>query len=107
MIFFNQSLNIMVCMVLLMNGLNLISQIEKKNVSINGYDFNLAYIKFGLPQGSVLDPLLFLIYIIDLNHALKFCNVRCFSYDTNLLHFSKGSTLLNRLNILASKLMET
>ena len=95
MIFFYQSLNIMVYVVLLMNGLNLISQIEN-NVSINGYDFNLADVKFGVPQGSVLGPLLFLIYINDLNQALKFCRVHHFADDTNLIHFSKSVYRLNK-----------
>ena len=95
MIFFYQSLNIMVYVVLLMNGLNLISQIEN-NVSINGYDFNLVDVKFGVPQGSVLDPLLFLIYITDLNQALKFCKVHHFADDTNLIHFSKSVYRLNK-----------
>ena len=72
-----------------MNGLNLTSHIEN-NVSINGYDFNLADVKFGVPQGSVLGPLLFLIYINDLNQALKFCKVHHFADDTNLIHFSKS-----------------
>ena len=75
-------------MVLLMNGLNIISQIEN-NVSINGYDSNLADVKFGVPQGSVLGPLLFLVYINDLNQALKFCKVHHFADDTDLIHFSK------------------
>ena len=74
----------MVCMVLLINGLNLISQIEN-NMSqlINGYDSNLADVNFGVPQGSVLGPLLFLIYINDLNQTLKFCKVHHFPDDTN------------------------
>ena len=62
-------------------------------VSITGYDSNLADVKFGVPQGSVLGPLLFLIYIYiynDLNQALKFCKVHHFADDTNLLHFSKS-----------------
>ena len=71
-----------------------ISQIEN-NVSINGYDSNLADVKFDVPQGSVLGPLLFLVYINDLNQALKFCKVHHFADDTNLIHFSKS---VNRLN---------
>ena len=46
--------------------------------------------KFGVLQGSVLGPLLFLIYINDLNQALKFCKVHRFADDTNLVHFSKS-----------------
>ena len=40
---------------------------------LNGYDSELAEINCGLPQGTVLGPLLFLIYINDLNQAIKFC----------------------------------
>ena len=67
-------------MVLLMIGLNLISQIEN-NVLINGCDSNLADIKFGVPQWSVLGLLLFLIHINDLNQGFKYCKVRHFADD--------------------------
>ena len=63
---------------------------RKKYVSIDGYDSNLANVIFGVPQGSVLDPLLFLININDLNQALRFCKVHHFGDDTNLIHFSKS-----------------
>ena len=59
-------------------------------VSINGYDSNLADVKFGVPQGSVLAPLFFLIYVNDLKQVLKFCKIHHFADDTNLLHFSKS-----------------
>ena len=69
---------------------------RKQYVSINGYDSNLADVKFGVPQGSVLGPLLFLIYNNDLNQALKFCKVHLFADDTNLIHFSKSVYRLNK-----------
>ena len=69
---------------------------KKQYVSINGYDSNLADVKFGLTQGSVLGLLLFLVYINDLNQALKFCKVHHFADDTNLIHFSKSVYRLNK-----------
>ena len=56
---------------------------------------NLADVKFGVSQGSVLGPLLFPVYINDLNQALKFCKVH-FADDTNLLYFSKSVYRLNK-----------
>ena len=53
-------------------------------VSINGYDSAFAAINCGVPQGSVLGPLLFLLYVNDLNQAINFCNVHHFVDDTNL-----------------------
>ena len=79
------TLHITVYLVLLLNGLNLSN--KKQHVSINGYDSNLADVKFGLRQWPVLDPL-FLIYINDLNQALKFCKMHHFCRWHNLLHFS-------------------
>ena len=53
-------------------------------VSINGYESGLAALNCGVPQGSVQGPLLSLLYINDLNQAIKFCKVHHFADDTNL-----------------------
>ena len=54
-------------------------------VSINGYNSSKQPMVYGVPQGSVLGPLLFLIYINDLNKAIKFSKTHHFADDTNLL----------------------
>ena len=59
-------------------------------VSINGYYSGLPTINCGVPQGSVLGPLLFLLYINDLNQTTKFCKVHHFADDTNLLRLGNS-----------------
>ena len=54
-------------------------------VSINGFDSKSKVMKYGVPQGSVLGPLLFLIYINDLHKAIKYSTTLHFADDTNLL----------------------
>ena len=44
-----------------------------------------------------LGPLLFLLYINDLNQAIKFCKGHHFTDDINLLHLSKSIKKLNKL----------
>ena len=58
---------------------------RKQYVSINGTDSNLADIQFGVPQGSVVGPLLFLIYINDLHQSIQYSTTRHFADDTNLV----------------------
>ena len=64
-------------------------------VSINGFDSNVNAICCGGPQGSVLGPLLFLIYINDLHFAIKYSKVHHFADDTNLLNFNNSIKKIN------------
>ena len=68
--------------------LKILSNWLKQFVSINGYKSNLADVKCGVPQGSILRPLLFLIYINDLHVEIKYSEVHHFADDTNVLNFN-------------------
>ena len=57
-------------------------------LSKNGYDSGLAAISCGVPRGSVLRELPFLLYINDLRH---------FANDTNLLRLSNSIRKLKQL----------
>ena len=68
-------------------------------VSLFGFESNKSLIKHGVPQGSVLGPLLFLIYINDLHRAIKNSHVFHFADDTNLLNINNSIHILqNQLN---------
>ena len=69
---------------------------RKQYVSIKGYDSNLADVKFGVPEGLVLGPLLLPTYINDLNQALNFRKAHHFADDTKLLRYSKSIYRLNK-----------
>ena len=72
---------------------------RKQFVTINGFKSTLNSINFGVPQGSVLGPLLFLMYINDLSFSVKNSTVHHFADDTNLLYINESlKTLCKKVN---------
>ena len=60
-------------------------------VNYYGYESDLKTIKCGVPQGSILGPLLFLLYINDLPQVSEYFMPILFADDTNL--FATGYNL--------------
>ena len=59
---------------------------RKLYVHLNGVDSDTKNITCGVPQGSVLGPLLFLLYINDLPNISNKLKFYLFADDTNILN---------------------
>ena len=70
---------------------------RKQYVKINEVNSNLLPINTGVPQGSILGPLLFIIYINDFARASSIFDFICYADDTTL--FSTLNNLVNAQNI--------
>ena len=70
---------------------------------LNGQHSSWANVKAGVPQGSILGPLLSLIYINDLPNGFN-SSAKLFADDTSL--FSAVNIITGSANLLKSNLSE-
>ena len=69
---------------------------RKQRVCLNGFESDTKMILHGVPQGSVLGPFLFLLYINDLHKCIKFSSTYHFADDTNILNISDNYSRLEK-----------
>ena len=70
---------------------------RKQNTKVNDIDSQITDISYGLPQGSVLGPLLFLIFINYLNRAVTFSYIWHFADDTNIIYRYKSLRKISQI----------
>ena len=63
---------------------------------VNGAKSVTKRINFGVPQGSVLRPLFFLLYINDIYRAVDDTIIRLFADDTSLLIYDQNLNILKK-----------
>ena len=66
-------------------------------VNVNNTQSDKLPVTCGVPQGSILGPLLFLLYINDLNTVTKLLTLIMFADDTNI--FISGDNLDNLTSV--------
>ena len=67
---------------------------RKQYISYDDKKSKIKIITCGVPQGSILGPLLFLLYVNDLQQASKIIKPIMFADDTNLFYSNKDLKLL-------------
>ena len=70
---------------------------RQQQTSVNETSSSPKEITHGVPQGSALDQLLFLIFINDLHACIKSSKIHHFADDTNLLLMNKSLKKINSL----------
>ena len=57
-------------------------------VSVYNAESKKNTITCGVPQGSVLGPLLFIIYVNDIQHVVPNCAIKLFADDINIFYIT-------------------
>jgi len=82
-----------------------ITYLNKKNSLQDKLQSSTSEIEHGVPQGSILGPLLFLLYINDLPSRIKEAKLVLYADDTNILVSGKNEEeLQTRLSVITKQL---
>ena len=66
-------------------------------VNVNGINSDLANVTGGVPQGSILGPLLFLCYVNDMNISIdKVCKLLLYADDSAILFARQDPNLVSQ-----------
>ena len=67
---------------------------RKQFIKYRDQNTNLEVLRYGVPQGSILGPLLFLTFVNNLKNSIKLLDPIMFAYDTNLFCTNKNVKVL-------------
>ena len=67
---------------------------RKQRVSLDGTYSDWANISKGVPQGSILGPLMFLVFVNDLPDIVDTCTVNLYADDTTIYYSNKDPKLV-------------
>ena len=77
---------------------------RKQYVVLDNVSSKLVNVSYGVPQGSILDPLLFVLYINDMANSSNLLTFILFADDTNLFYSSTNlKHLENIVNVELSR----
>ena len=80
---------------------------RKQFVSINGTDSETLVMDYGVPQGSILGPLLFIIYINDIPEIAQYAKFILYADDANIILTANNIDEINsQLKNLTSDLLK-
>ena len=80
---------------------------RRQITTVNGNESQSSFVQNGVPQGSILGPLLFIMFLNDLTKVVEKCSMSLYADDTCVYYASKNpqeleSALNNDLSLMAN-----